>query len=519
MSATAERSPTKLPPSQLPPLTGWQLWAAAFFLSMANLIAILDMTIANVSVLTIAGGLAVTPTQGTWVITSYAVAEAITVPLTGWFTQRYGSVKVFVVAMAAFGLFSALAGMSTSLGVLVFARVLQGMAGGPLMPLSQTLLLRIFPKEKAGAATGIWAMTTLVGPVLGPILGGWICDNYTWPWIFLINLPIAAACAWICWKVLRRYETTIVRNPIDVVGFVLLIVWVGALQIMLDEGKNLDWFSSPIIVALAVVAVIGFVAFLIWEFTEAHPIVDLRVFRHRGFTAAVITISLTFAGFFAANVLTPLWLQSFMAYTATDAGMTTAWIGITAFFVAPAVAAMSMKMDPRKLVFYGIIWLGAMTFYRTIATTEMTYWDVALPLMLLGLGMPFFFIPSTAAALSSVDEEETNSAAGLMNFMRTLSGAIATSVVTTYWEDEITRNRAELVGVIDPGQVVYNQLTSQGMTDDQAMLVLERMVTEQSVMLATNELMLVVSVILIVSAFFIWLVPKPTREIDTSSVH
>ncbi len=153
-------------------LTGWQLWAAAMFLSMANLIAILDMTIANVSVLTIAGGLAVTPTQGTWVITSYAVAEAITVPLTGWFTQRYGSVRVFVIAMAAFGLCSALAGMASSLGFLIFARVLQGMAGGPLMPLSQTLLLRIFPKEKAGAATGIWAMTTLVGPVLGPILGG-----------------------------------------------------------------------------------------------------------------------------------------------------------------------------------------------------------------------------------------------------------------------------------------------------------------------------------------------------------
>ena len=503
----------------LQPLTGWQLWAAALFLSMANLIAILDMTIANVSVLTIAGGLAVTPTQGTWVITSYAVAEAITVPLTGWFTARYGSVKVFVVAMAAFGLFSALAGMSTSLGFLVFARVLQGMAGGPLMPLSQTLLLRIFPKEKAGAATGIWAMTTLVGPVLGPILGGWICDNYTWPWIFLINLPIAVACAWVCWKVLQRYETRIVRNPIDVVGFVLLIIWVGALQIMLDEGKNLDWFSSPIIVGLAVIAVVGFVAFLIWEFTEEHPIVDLRVFRHRGFSAAVLTISLTFAGFFAANVLTPLWLQSFMAYTATDAGMTTAWIGITAFFTAPAVAAMSMKMDPRKLVFFGILWLGLITLYRTIATTEMSYWDVAMPLMLLGLGMPFFFIPSTAAALGSVEEEETNSAAGLMNFMRTLSGAIATSMVTTYWEDEITRNRSELVGVIDPGQVIYNQLTSQGMTDAQAFLVLERMVTEQSVMLATNELMLVVAVMLIVSACFIWLVPKPNRVVDTSGVH
>lgn len=503
----------------LQPLSGWQLWAAAMFLSMANLIAILDMTIANVSVLTIAGGLAVTPTQGTWVITSYAVAEAITVPLTGWFTQRYGSVKVFVIAMAAFGLCSALAGLSTSLGFLVFARVLQGMAGGPLMPLSQTLLLRIFPKEKAGAATGIWAMTTLVGPVLGPILGGWICDNYSWPWIFLINLPIAGACAYICWKILRRYETKIVRNPIDVIGFVLLIIWVGALQIMLDEGKNLDWFSSKIIIGLAIVAVVGFVAFLIWEFTEEHPIVDLRVFRHRGFSAAVLTISLTFAGFFAANVLTPLWLQSFMAYTATDAGMTTAWIGISAFFTAPFVAAMSMKMDPRKLVFVGVLWLALMTLYRTIATTDMSYWDVAFPLMLLGLGMPFFFIPSTAAALSSVDEAETNSAAGLMNFMRTLAGAIATSMVTSYWEDEITRNRAELVGVIDPGQITYHRLIDQGMPEAQALSVLERMVTEQSVMLATNELMLVVALMLIFSAFLIWFVPKPTRTIDPSASH
>ena len=507
------------PDKALQPLTGWQLWAAAMFLSMANLIAILDMTIANVSVLTIAGGLAVTPTQGTWVITSYAVAEAITVPLTGWFTQRYGSVKVFVVAMAAFGLCSALAGLSSSLGFLIFARVLQGMAGGPLMPLSQTLMLRIFPKEKAGAATGIWAMTTLVGPVLGPILGGWICDNYSWPWIFLINLPIAAACAYICWKILHRYETKIIRNPIDVVGFVLLLVWVGALQIMLDEGKNLDWFSSKIIIGLAIVAVVGFVAFLIWEFTEEHPIVDLRVFRHRGFSAAVLTISLTFAGFFAANVLTPLWLQSFMAYTATGAGMTTAWIGITAFFTAPFVAAMSMKMDPRKLVFVGVLWLAIMTLYRTVASTDMGYWDVAMPLMLLGLGMPFFFIPSTAAALASVEEEETNSAAGLMNFMRTLSGAVATSIVTSYWEDEITRNRAELVGVIDPANVTYNQLVDQGMPEPQALAVLERMVTEQSVMLATNELMLVVALMLIFSAFLIWLVPKPTRTIDASSSH
>ena len=505
--------------SSLKPLSGAQLVVAALLLSMANLIAILDMTIANVSVLTISGSLAVTPTQGTWVITSYAVAEAITVPLTGWFTARYGSVKVFVVAMAAFGMFSGLAAMSSSLGFLVFARVLQGMAGGPLMPLSQTLLLRIFPKEKAGAATGIWAMTTLVGPVLGPILGGWICDNYTWPWIFLINLPIAAACAYICWKILHRHETKIVRNPIDMVGFALLIIWVGALQIMLDEGKNLDWFSSGVIIMLAVVAAIGFAAFMIWELTEEHPIVDLRVFRHRGFSAAVLTISLTFAGFFAANVLTPLWLQSFMGYTATNAGMVTAWVGITAFFIAPAVAAMLTKKDPRMLVFGGVMWIGLIIGYRAIATTDMTYWDISWPLILMGLGMPFFFIPSTAAALSSVDEEETNSAAGLMNFMRTLAGAMATSVVTTYWDNDITRNRAERVGLVDQDQTVYNQLLSQGMTPEQATQVLEKMLTDQSVMLATNDLMLVIALLLVFSAFVIWLVPKPTRTIDPGLSH
>lgn len=501
------------------PLTGGGLILAAVLLSMANLIAILDMTIANVSIPNIAGSLGVTPTQGTWVITSYAVAEAITVPLTGWFTARYGSVRVFVIAMLGFGLFSGLAGLATSLEFLVLTRVLQGMAGGPLMPLSQTLLLRIFPKEKAAAATGIWAMTTLVGPVLGPILGGWICDNYTWHWIFLINAPFALVCAYLCWKLLEKYETAIVRNPIDIVGFALLVIWVGALQIMLDEGKNLGWFSSKIIISLAIISFIGFIAFLIWELTETHPIVDIRIFRHRGFTAAVLTISLTFAGFFAANVLTPLWLQSIMGYTATNSGTATAWVGITAFLIAPGVAAMSTKYDPRILVFFGVIWIGAIIGVRAISSTDMDYWSICIPLMLLGLGMPFFFIPSTAVALSSVKEEETNSAAGLMNFMRTLAGAIATSVATSYWEDSVTINRAELVGIIDSDQSFVSQFIDQGVPQDMALGMLEKIVSDQSVMLATNQIMFDIAILLVASAFVIWIVPKPTRAIDPGLSH
>ncbi len=499
------------------PLTGGMLWVAAIVLAAANFIAVLDMTIANVSVPNIAGGLGATTSQGTWVITSYAVAEAITVPLTGWLAGRFGAVRVFAVAMAFFGAFSALCGLSTSLGMLVFARICQGFAGGPLMPLSQTLLLRIFPKEKAAAAIGLWSMTTLIAPVLGPILGGYLCDEFSWPWIFYINLPIAFACAFIAWQMLKRYELPLRKNPIDRVGLGLLVIWVAALQLMLDEGKNLDWFASHEIIALAVVAAIGFVAFLIWEWYEEHPVVDLRVFRHRGFSVSVLTISLAFAAFFGANVLTPLWLQSFMGYTATIAGLATAWSGVTAIFLAPVVAMASHRVDARKLVFGGVVWMGLVTFWRTVATTDMGYWDVSFPLMALGLALPFFFIPTTGLALASVKKHEMESAAGLMNFLRTLSGAAATSLVTTAWSDKITANHAELVGLADSDQSVRTLLDQSGMTPDAVNQTIDYLITNQSVMLATNQLMWAIGIAFIIAASIIWLAPKPTRVVDPSA--
>ena len=496
------------------PLTGGMLWLAALVLAAANFVAVLDMTIANVSVPSIAGNLGATTSQGTWVITSYAVAEAISVPLTGWLAARFGAVRVFSLAMGLFGVASLLCGMANSLGFLVFARILQGFAGGPLMPLSQTLLLRIFPPRMAPAAIGLWSMTTLIAPVLGPIVGGWICDNYSWHWIFLINIPVAIGCAFAAWNLLGRYELALRRNPIDTVGLGLLIVWVGALQLMLDEGKNLDWFASPTIVVLAVVAAVGFAAFLIWELHEEHPIVDLRVFRHRGFTMSVLTISLTFAAFFAANVLTPLWLQSFMGYTATDSGMVTAWTGLFALCVAPMAAGLSAKVDPRRLIFAGVLWLGLMTFWRTVATTDMGYWDIALPLMFMGFGLPLFFIPTTGLALASVEPQEMDNAAGLMNFLRTLSGAAAVSLVNTAWEDGTTRQHAELVGLTDRSGEVLQGLRASGMSPDAALSALDQLLTSQSVMLATNQIMFTIAICFVVGACVIWLAPKPTRVVE-----
>jgi MFS transporter, DHA2 family, multidrug resistance protein len=496
------------------PLKGGVLFLAAIVLASANFIAVLDMTIANVSVPSIAGSLGISSSQGTWIITSYSVAEAIIVPLTGWIAGRFGAVRVFTSAMLLFGAFSTLCGLSHSLEVLVFGRIMQGLSGGLLMPLSQTLLLRIFPKDKANAAMAIWAMTTLVAPVLGPILGGSICDNIAWPYIFFINVPLAAVCAPIAMRMLGRYETAKVRAPIDRIGLALLVLFVGALQIMLDTGKDDGWFESQWICALAIIAAVGFVVFVIWELTEKNPIVDLRVFRHRGFTASVVTLTLAYGAMFAGNVLTPQWLQGYMGYTSTWAGMTTAWSGVLAVIAAPIVGARMAKVDPRRLVFVGLVWLTFVTALRCIITNDVTYWQIAIPLMLTGLGLPFFFVPLTALSLGSVEERETASAAGLQNFLRTLSGAVATSLVTTIWADKTTYMHAELSGLADRAGKTIRTLTASGMSHDQALFSLDHMVEGQAVTIATNQVMAIVTLAFAVSAFVIWLAPRPARAVD-----
>jgi len=490
------------------PLKGSKLWFAAFLIASANFMSVLDMTIANVSIPSIAGSLGVTVNQGTWVISSYAVAEAIIVPLTGWLAARFGAVRAFIWAMGLFGLMSALCGLATSLEMLVFARTLQGIAGGPLMPLSQTLLLRIFPREKAGLAIMIWAMTTLIAPIIGPILGGVLCDTLSWPWIFYINLPLVLLGCFFGVKLLTRYELSLKRVPMDVVGLCLLVIWVGALQLMLDLGKDMDWFASAEIVLLSVVALIGFAVFLIWELTHDYPIVDLRVFRHRGFAIAVLTMSMGYACFFALNVLTPLWLQTNMFYTASQSGYTTAWTALFSICVAPIVTRFANRVDRRRLISAGALWLALVTGLRMFSNTDMTYWDIAFPIMIMGLGMPMFFISSTGLALGSVNPEETASAAGLVSFFRAVSAAFAVSAVTTVWDHRTIVHHAENVMWIDSDNVVMSQLLGQGMSKEAALTYLSELLHRQSVMLATNEIMLFVALMFMVTACVIWFAPR-----------
>ena len=491
------------------PLSGGALVLGGLVLALANFLVVLDTTIANVAVPHIAGGLAVSPAQGTYVITSYAVAEAVSVPLTGWLTSRFGMVRTFIAAMIGFGVFSALCGLAPSLGMLCLFRVLQGLSGGPMMPLSQTLMLKIFPPKQQPMALGLWSMTTLVAPIAGPVLGGVLCDNVGWPSIFMINVPIAMLFAFLGWRVLKSQESPTIKTTIDTVGLGLLVIWVGALQLMVDEGKDLDWFNSPIIVTLGLTSLVGFCAFLIWELTEKNPIVPLKVFRHRGYAVAIVTLCVASAGMYGGLVLTPLWLQNYMGYTATWSGYATAMMGVLAVFAAPIAAQLASKVDPRGLVFLGVTWMGAMFFIRGEATTTMSFGQIALPILAMGVGMPFFFVPLMGMALSSVDPEETAGAAGLMNFARTLSGAVAISITTTNWENGATQFRAGLVGDVHPGAVL----------DGFGIGALDMLVQSQAVMLATNRTFLSVASLFGISALIVWLAPRPKKVADMSAVH
>ncbi|SNY92143.1 MFS transporter, DHA2 family, multidrug resistance protein [Cohaesibacter sp. ES.047] len=494
--------------SKSEPLTGARLLIAALAIGTGNFLVVLDSTIANVSTPTIAGSLGVSMSQGTWVITSYAVAEAITVPLTGWLSMKFGAMRTFIFCFFGFALISLYCGMANSLTTLVAGRVLLGLVGGPIMPLSQMLLVRIFPKEKATAASVLWAMTSLIGPIAGPILGGIICDSYGWEWIFFIKVPVALAGGFVVWALLRHQPDPKAKARIDVVGLGLLVVWVGALQILLEEGRNKDWFASPEICILAAVAVIGFLAFLIWELTDDNPIVDLRIFRHRGFTAASITFAAGFGAFFASVVILPLWLQQNMGYTATWAGYATGMMGILAFVSAPIIGKLNDVIDSRIILSTGILGLGAMMVWRMTFNGDVTFLQMAWPTLLTGPFMVMFFVPVTGLALATVEPHEMANAAGLSNFMRTLAGAFATSLVQTGWQNSARVKQNELVNAMPNTDSVIYDMMQQGMSHEAAVGSLTGTVYHQSVLLSTLEMFGIIAVVFMLAAFLPWLAPR-----------
>ncbi|WP_180063887.1 DHA2 family efflux MFS transporter permease subunit [Acinetobacter sp. YH16042] len=503
---------------QMTDLKGGRLILAALVLALANFMVVLDMTIANVSVPHITGSLAVSASQGTWVITSYAVAEAICVPLTGWLAGRFGSVRVFVISLFGFTVFSILCGLSTSLEMLVFCRIGQGLFGGPIMPLSQTLLMRIFPPEKQSQAMGMWAMTTVVSPILGPILGGTISDNLSWHWIFFINIPVGIGCAIAAMRLLKTAETPTQKLKIDRGGLLLLVLWIGALQLMLDLGHERDWFNHPFIVVLALTAFVGLIIFTIWELTERHPVVNILLFKYRSFTISVLALAFGFGAFFGSIVLIPQWLQINLGYTATWAGYLTATMGVGSLTMSPIVAKLATKYDQRALASFGLSILGGVTLMRAFWTTDADFMALALPQILQGFAVPFFFIPLSNMALASVLPQDMASAAGLMNFLRTMAGAIGASIAVTIWDDHTKVARSEMVSNLHVTEV-QNTLVNHGMSSEAALGYISSLVDKEALTLSANHVFLVLAGVFIFAALIIWLCPRPKAGVGGAHAH
>ena len=532
MSSTAISSPTSArrsgsaPPSAaaaLPPLKGGRLVAGTFALAAATFMIVLDTSIANVSIPAISGDMGVSTSQGTWVITSFAVSNAIAVPLTGWLTVRFGQVRLFCASTLLFILASWLCGLAPNLESLIAFRVLQGLVAGPLIPLSQALLLSSYPRQRAGTALAMWSMTTLIAPVAGPLLGGWITDNYSWPWIFFINIPVGAAAVYVTYSIYRDRESVTRKLPIDAVGLGLLVVWIAALQIMLDKGKELDWFSSGQIVTLAIVALVGFVFFLIWELNEEHPVVDLTLFAGRNFTVGALTMSVAYGVFFGAVVLLPLWLQTQMGYTATEAGYILAPVGFLALVMSPIVGRTITRIDPRVTASAAFLLFALVSWLRSRFNVQVDTWTLMIPTIVQGAAVACFFIPLVSITLSGLSPDKIASASGLSNFVRITAGAFGTSISTTVWDDRATMHHAYLAEAANQGNAAMAQALSSmqaaGMSASQAMASLDRIVWAQAYVLSADDVFYASALIFLALLPLIWLTKRPRGGADAGGAH
>ncbi len=497
------------------PLEGSARMWGTIALSAATFMNVLDTSIANVSLPAIAGDLGVSPNQGTWVITSFAVANAIAVPLTGWLSQRFGQVKLFVGSVILFVIASWLCGLAPNMPTLIAFRALQGFVAGPMIPLSQSLLLSSYPPALAGLAMAMWAMTTLVAPVMGPLLGGWITDNISWPWIFYINIPVGIVAALSSWAIYRKRDSVIRKLPIDTLGLALLVVWIGALQIMLDLGKEHDWFHSGLIVGLAVTAAVGFAFFLVWELTDDHPVVDLRLFARRNFWAGTITTSVGYGLFFGNVVLLPLWLQQFMGYTATDAGMVLAPVGLMAMVFSPMVGKTIGKVDPRRYATIAFVVFALVLWMRSRFNTQADFWTIMIPTIIQGVAMAFFFIPLMTITMSGLPADRMPAASGLTNFVRITAGAMGTSISTTLWESRAALHHTQLAEAVNPGnpaaQATLAGLQASGLSAQQALAQVNQLVNQQAFMLAAADIFYLSAGLFLLLIPLVWLT-HPQRQ-------
>ena len=407
-------------------------WLIAIAVMSSTFMEVLDTTVVNVSLPHIAGSLSASTDEATWTLTSYLVANAIILPLTGWLAGRFGRKRLLLAAVTGFTIASFFCGLAPSLSFLIIFRVLQGACGGGLQPLSQAVLLESFPPQKRGQAMAFWALGIVVAPMLGPVAGGWLTDNYSWRWVFYINVPIGVLAILLTQAFvfdppyLRREKT-----GIDYWGIGLLTVGMGSLQIMLDKGQEEDWFSSRLILSLAVIATVGLGGLIIRELLAEHPVIDLSVFRYRSY--AVGTFLMTIVGFvlYGSTVLLPLLMQELLGYTATHAGVTNLPRGLASFLFMPVVGFLTGRVDARKLLAAGLLFTAGAMFRLSFFSLDVGFWNFWWPLMLQGAGLGLIFVPLTTVTNDPVPRERMGHATSIFNLMRNIGASVGISAVET----------------------------------------------------------------------------------------
>lgn len=409
-------------------------WLIAISVMLATVMEVLDTSVANVALPHISGNLSATTEEATWVLTSYLISNAIVLPATSWISSFIGRKRFLIICIILFTVASALCGAAPNLQILILARILQGIGGGALQPIAQAVLLESFPPEKRGSAMALYGMGVVVAPIIGPTLGGWITDNYSWRWIFYINLPVGALAAFMA--------NTFVEDPpyiknqkpgrIDYIGFGLMALGLSALELTLDLGQQRDWFSSPVIIFTAVASAISILTFIAWELYVDEPIVNLRVFLNRNFAVGTLLIASVGIVLYGSTALLPLFLQTLLGYPAVESGMAVSPRGIGSVVSMLIVGRLIGKIDSRYLIMFGFALLGYSTYLFTGINLYIAQSNVVIPMIISGFAMGFVFVPLTTITMGTLSNSEIGNASGIYNLMRNTGGSLGIAAMTTF---------------------------------------------------------------------------------------
>lgn len=513
-------------------------WTIIAVISIATFMVVLDTSIANVALAHIAGSLSASYDEATWVITSFLIANAIVIPISGWLADAIGRKRYYMLSVALFTISSLLCGLAPNLAFLIIARILQGIGGGGLAPVEQSMMVDTFPPAKRGAAFAAYGVVVIVGPVLGPSLGGWITDNLSWHWVFLINVPIGLLSLFLVNiyveepPALKKARKKLLKKglTVDIVGFALVALFLGCLEVTLDRGQREDWFSSPTIVVTAVIAAVALIAFIPWELSKTEPIVRIRLYGQRNFLIANIFMLIMGVIVFGSTQFIPQLLQEVLGYTATNAGLALTMGGLATLIVMPLAGFLTGRVDARILIGMALVIQGVALWNMSTLNTQISFDDAAVARLIQSVGLPFLFVPITNAAYVGLKPSENNQASALMNVSRNLGGTFGISLVQTMLARRAQVHQAQYVETLNPlnpnyanaVQNITHALIARGVAQADAMRAaaaeIYRSLLQQANMLSYVDVFHTLMILVFAAVPLVFLMQKAPKAAGTGDV-